>query len=181
MSFLDGLIRYLRFRQVIKYIPRNSLVCDIGCGKDAYFLKKSANLIKYGFGFDRTIENYKDKKLELKRNEGFENISLENESCDTITMMAVLEHLENPQETLKETCRILKKQGGLILTTPTPLAKPLLEFLAFLNLIDKREIMDHKNYFWPKKIKTMLAQSGFKEIKSYYFELGFNSLTIAEK
>jgi ubiquinone/menaquinone biosynthesis C-methylase UbiE len=161
-SLLDKFIRWWRFKKIITHIPQNSIVCDIGCGKNPYLLKKISNLIKYGIGFDKGLENYKDSKLELKNLEISKNIPLGNESCDVVTMMAVLEHLFYPQEILNESFRILKNGGKLILTTPTPISKPILEFLAYkISLIDKREISSHKNYFWLSDIKKLLAQAGF--------------------
>lgn len=183
-SFLDKLLRWLRYKKVINYIPKNSIVCDIGCGKEGYFLKKISNFIKYGIGFDERIEDQKGEKYELKKLKIFKEIPLEKEKCDVVTMVAVLEHLSNPQEVLNEGFRILKKEGRLVLTSPTPLAKPILEFLAFkLGVIDKKEIEGHKNYFRRKDIKIMLLKSGFEEkkIKNQFFEFFLNNLIIAQK
>lgn len=173
----------MRYRKVIKYIPKDSIICDIGCGLDAYFLKKISYLIKYGIGFDKEVENYKNSKLELKKLEVYKNIPLKNENCDVVTMLAVLEHLLYPQEILKECFRILKKGGKLILTTPTPATKPILEFLARILLIDRVEIAGHKNYFWLSDIKKLLIKAGFQEenIKNYFFEVRLNNLIIAQK
>jgi len=183
-SFLDKSLQLLRFREAIKYIPKGAIVCDVGCGRQALFLKKIAGLIKYGFGFDKDVENYKNSKLELKKLQISSFLPLKNEVVDVVTLLAVLEHLENPQEILKESFRILKNGGRLILTTPTPPAKPLLEFLAFkLKIIDQKEIKDHKNYFWPSEIRKYLVLAGFKEenISIKPFEFGLNQIVIAKK
>lgn len=183
-SFLDKVFRWMRFRKVKRHISKESVVCDIGCGSEAYFLKNILGLIKCGVGLDKDIKEYKDSKIELKNLEVFENIPLEGEKFDVITIMAVLEHLDYPQEVLKESFRLLKKGGKLIVTTPTPLSKPILEALAFkLGLINKESIQEHKNYFWPKDIKKMLLESGFKEgnIKNYFFEIFLNNFIIAQK
>lgn len=185
MNFvLDKFIRWLRFRKIIKYIPKNSTVCDIGCGSNAIFLKSISNLIKFGIGIDKKVEDYKTPKLVLKREYALNKIPLEKQSADIVTMTAVLEHMINPQKILNECFRILKNNGKLIITTPSPKAKPILEFLAFkLRLIDGNEIRDHKNYFWPSEIKTMLIKAGFeqKNIKTQYFEWRFNLLVVACK
>ncbi|MFH1462560.1 MAG: methyltransferase domain-containing protein [bacterium] len=183
-SFLDKFLRRLRFGEVVKHIPKNSIVCDIGCGSDALFLRSISGKIQQGIGLDEKVENYRDAKFEFKKFKVFKDIPLERESCDAVTMIAVLEHLTSLQLVLNESFRILKKGGKLILTTPTPLAKPILDFFAFkLRLIDEGEIRDHKNYFWPKDIKKMLKESGFTEedIRSKYFEFFLNSLIIAKK
>jgi len=182
---LDSILRYLRQKKIISYIPDGSIICDIGCGKKAYFLKKVSSLIRFGFGFDKNILPYKDSKLEL-RNINLEEASLflKKNSIDIVTMMAVLEHLNNPQNILKEIFRILKPGGFLILTTPTPKAKPVLDFLAFkLKIINKNDISEHKNYFFPEEIKNLLVRNGFnkEKIKYRYFEFGFNILLLAQK
>ena len=183
-SFLDKLLRQERFKKIKKYIPDNSVVCDLGCGKDAQFLKNTSSFLKQGIGLDSAIKNYQDANLELKNIKIEKNLPLENESCDIITMAAFIEHLAYPQEVLNECFRCLKPAGKLIITTPTPLARPILEFLASnLNLIDEKEISGHKNYFWPKNLKQMLLRAGFngENIKSHFFELFFNNLTIARR
>lgn len=63
-------------------------------------------------------------------------------------MLAVIEHLSYPIEMLKEIERVLKPSGILLLTAPSHLAKPVLEFLSYrLHIIDEREIRDHKRYY----------------------------------
>ncbi|MDO8601092.1 MAG: class I SAM-dependent methyltransferase [bacterium] len=183
-SFLDKIFEKMRSGKIIRYIPADSVVCDIGCGREGDFLKTISNSIKKGIGFDEKAEDFKTLKYEIKKFRILENLPLEDGSCDIVTMLAVLEHLSNPQTVLNESFRVLKKGGKLILTTPTPLAKPILEFLAFkLKMIDRKEIEDHKNYFWAKDIKKMLLKSGFEEnnIKDYFFELFLNNLVIAKK
>lgn len=183
-KFLDKLLRQERFRKIKKYIPEDSVVCDLGCGKDAQFLKNISSFIKQGIGLDSAIKDYKGSNLELKNIKIEKNLPLENECCDIITMVAFIEHLSHPQEVLNECFRCLKPAGKLIITTPTPLARPILEFLTYnLNLIDEKEVSDHKNYFWPQNLKQMLVRAGFnrENIKSHFFELFFNNLTIARR
>lgn len=183
-SFLDKLFRQERFKKIKKYIFDDSVVCDLGCGKDAKFLKNISSFIQQGIGLDGAIEDYQNSKLELKKIKIEKNLPLGSESCDIITMMALIEHLSYPQEVLNECFRCLKPAGKLIIATPTPLAKPILEFLAFkLNLINEKDISDHKNYFWPKNLKQMLLRAGFngENIESHFFELFFNNLIIARR
>jgi ubiquinone/menaquinone biosynthesis C-methylase UbiE len=183
-SFFDKLLRQWRCRKVIKHIPKDSVICDIGCGEKAFFLKAVSRSIKKGIGLDEKAAAYADSKLEIKKCRLSAAVPLEDESCDVVTMMAVLEHLSKPQEILNECSRILKKGGKLILTVPAPSAKKILEFLAFkLKVIDENEIKDHKNYFKAEDIKKMLSVAGFKKenIRNRFFEFHFNILTIAKK
>ena len=65
--------------------------------------------------------------------------------------------------------------------TASKLSKPILEFLAKLNLINKQHIKEHKNYFSREELRMMLEEAGFKDIKITSFEFGMNNLTIARK
>lgn len=183
-SFFDKFLRWLRYKKVVGHIPEDSVVCDIGCGYDAGFLKKISYFIKQGIGLDKEVADFKGANLEFKKIKVFKDIPIGNETCDVVTLIAVIEHLDHPQEILKEAFRVLKEEGKLILTTPTPMAKPILEFLSFkLGLVDKNEIGGHKNYFWTKDVKRMLLENGFKKegIKNHFFECYLNNLIIAQK
>ena len=86
-------------------------------------------------------------------------------------MLAVLEHLSYPEDILKEIHRVLKKDGRLIITVPSKIAKPILEFLSYkMNVIDRLEIEDHKKYYNKKDTqkafsfeitdKTLVSKTG---------------------
>lgn len=101
---------------------------------------------------------------------------------DTIVCLAVIEHID-PAEVLKifrKFKEILKEDGKIFLTTPTKAAKPILEFMAFLGMIDKTSIANHK-YYWRKKEIYSLAGKAGLVIKQYRkFQLGFNQLAVLE-
>lgn len=183
-SIFDKVIRHFRFRQVAKYLPENAVVCDIGCGSPPKLLLGLQDKIKLGVGFDKEIAETKwGSKIET-RNLDLENmdISKYDGNFDCVLMLAVLEHLEKPHSTLKETKKIIKDKGRIILTTPSPRAKPVLDFLAFrLGIISKQAISDHKHYFSKKEIIDTLQELGFSDIKHRFFEMGLNQLIIAQK
>lgn len=179
-SYLDAIIRKLREEKIIKLIPRNSLVCDLGCGsgKLLYFI---ACNIKDGVGVDKNIEQSKLANITFIKADLENKLKLSSNKFDVVTCLAVLEHLNKPENLIKESYKILKKNGKLIITTPSRLSKPILEFLAKLNLINRQHIKEHKNYFSKEKLKIMLKKTGFKDIKISSFEFGMNNLVIARK
>lgn len=182
---LDRIIYKIRTSLVAEEILEDSVVCDLGCRKDAGFLKTISKKIKYGYGFDIDIVPDKNLKIE-KKFINLENgkIDLRDASVNIVTAIAVLEHLNNPNNMITEASRVLRAGGKLLLTTPSVAAKPILEFLAFkLHAINKQDILEHKNYFSPNDIKKILMEAGFKEesIKIKFFEFGLNQLVIAKK
>lgn len=182
---LDDILRILRERVAIKFVPKGSIICDIGCNNEALFLKRASPIIKYGFGFDKEVMPCRNSKVELRKAdlEGAE-LNIGDNSVDVVTMLAVVEHLDDKDNVLREIFRILKKDGVLVLTTPSPRAKLILEFLAFkMGLINRKEIKDHKNYLSSAELLGLLANAGFQpqNIKIKLFELGLNILAIATK
>lgn len=182
---LDKLIRWFRFHQVIRLVPDNCIVCDIGCGLDCLFLETIDHKLVKGIGIDQDVDKgieQKNPKIKVYQADVQKNLPLESASIDVVTMMALIEHILDYDSALQEIYRILKPGGRLILTTPTPAAKLVLEFMAFkLHIIAEDEIKDHKQYFSAILLKGALSKAGFQAIKTKHFELGFNLLGLAQK
>lgn len=180
--WLEPILRRFRFNKVLKHIKENSLVVDIGCGHTPHLLNRLEKYIKSGVGVDQLIHNQKIGKIKLVSAMLDEKIPLPKNKADHVTLIAVLEHLEKPDELLLETRRILKPSGTLILTTPTPLAKPILEILAFwLGWVSKREIAEHKKYYWGGELTRKIKKAGYKNIRHSYFGIFWNNFLVAEK
>jgi gentisate 1,2-dioxygenase len=75
----------------------------------------------------------------------------------------------------------LPSDGTLLLITPTPMAKPLLELLAFLNLLDRHNIREHKHYWSREDIYKLAEQNGFTIIEYKKFQWGFNQMAVLVK
>jgi len=181
-ELLEPLFRRIRIKMVQKYIPKNCVLCDIGCGFNATFLQDIANHIKCGHGFDKKIKNSKFKNIIIKNLEISDKIPLGNESVDCVILLDVVEHLDVPEKILTESYRILRKDGILLLTTPSPKSKSLLEFLSFrLRIVSPAEIQDHKHYFSNKELQELMENIGYHHVFVSNFEFGQNSRTIGYK
>ncbi len=184
-SRVDKFFRWLRIRKIKKYVPKDAIVLDIGCGNPPLALFCLRDKIKKGIGIDRQFEGKKwDSKIKTEQLDldDFLGVSFSDNRPDCILMLAVLEHIQDPLKVLIIIKRILKDNGLFILTTPTPRAKPVLEFLSFrLGLVSKQEMAEHKHYFSKKEILSILNKFGFSDIKHSFFELGFNQIVVARK
>ena len=141
-------------------------------------------MIKKGVGIDYDVDNKTNSNLLFKKFIFENRLPFKDESFDKVIMLAVLEHVEtNKVELLfKEFKRILKKNGKVILTTPTPLSKPILEFLAYkLRIISECEIRDHKKYYTRNDIKELAEATNFLLDSYKLFQFGLNSSAILEK
>lgn len=180
---LEGILSNFRFNKIGKYIPENSKVLDLGCGFNGFFLQKNKNKIGEGFGVDISVNtDYSDSKIKLISHNINENIPFKDGFFDVVVSLANLEHLDSPENNLREIFRVLKPRGVLLLTTPSIYAKPVLEFLSFrLKLVNMEEMRDHKNYFNREKLSEMLKIAGFSFIEHHYFQLFMNNFIYARK
>jgi len=180
---LEPLLRSLRLRRVINYIPSKCKLLDIGCGSKASFLKAISPKINEGYGVDFKVHSQKRGNIQTQQIRLDEDLPFEDEFFDCITMLAVLEHIEKEQEILKEIHRVLKPNGNLIITVPSVWAKPVLEFLSFkLGIVSKAEILDHKRYYNAEILHNVIIESaGFTKIYHKYFQLWMNNFCVATK
>lgn len=181
-ELLEPFLRRIRISRIVRYIPKGCILCDVGCGCAAQFLQDISDHLQKGYGFDKKIKNKNIRNLELRNADISDNIPLPNESVDRVTLLAVLEHLSNSEKILSECYRILKSGGCLILTTPSPISKPLLEFLSFkLNIVSPAEIADHKHYYSKRNLSDLLNEAGFENVEIRSFEFGLNNIAVAFK
>lgn len=179
-NLFEPYFRRKRIGMVRRHIRQDSVVCDIGCGFDGTVLRGLRGHIRKGIGIDKKVSNKKFENIELRRIlVGGRLPKMEKSDC--VLMLAVLEHLESPEEILMECRKILKKGGRILLTTPSPKSKHILEFFSILRLVSPEEIRDHKHYFSPKELNSLLLKCGFRNICIKSFEAGLNTLAVAVK
>jgi SAM-dependent methyltransferase len=141
---------------LIKYfngINQDSRVLEFGCG-----LGQNIFLIKNAIGYDisKFAVEFCNKKginatTDLKK--------LKKDSFDMVFSCHVLEHLENPLDTIKLMCKRLKKGGKLI--TILPVEKRNKNSLE----IDENQHL----YCWTfQTFNNLLIKSGFKPIENTY-------------
>lgn len=113
-------IRYLFVKKFVK----DKIVLDIACG-NGYGSSILANSgVKFVYGIDNSkkavdyaSKHYNQKNINFALGNA-EKIKLNNKSADVIVSLETIEHLKFPNQFLKETKRILKSNGILILSTP---------------------------------------------------------------
>lgn len=135
-----------------------SKILDVGCGTG----KNLEAFSEYGVvhGIDNSID-----AISFCRKRGLKDVTLgsiekmpyEGNSFDAVTVLDVLEHVDD-FKALKEIKRILKKEGVLIITVP-----------AFTWLWSRwDEVLYHKRRYSEITLTGVLESSGFKIIKTSY-------------
>ncbi|MDO8463569.1 MAG: bifunctional glycosyltransferase/class I SAM-dependent methyltransferase [bacterium] len=181
---LDLCIRAWRERALWRvFAPHASAtVLDVGCGRQASLAWKLRTRVSTYTGVDPDVRPAQYRNVRILRTPAEQMVAqLDGETFDTIIALAVLEHLDDPDHFLHECRTLLKNNGCLILTTPTPRAQPILHLLAFLRLIDAHEIEEHKTLFHPRELHEMLRRAGYSSVRVRPFLFGYNCCYVATR
>ena len=175
--------------KLIPYSLRRGRILDVGCGIFPFFLMNTEFDHKYAI--DKIAEEDKQSFLncgiKIMRHdiEKEKELPFENEYFDVVSMLAVFEHIEPAKldSILKEICRVLKRRGVYVLTTPAPWTNNLLKIMASFNLVSKVEIEEHKAAYDPRGVSTLLQEASFSEdkIQFGYFQVFMNVWVTATK
>ena len=179
-----GQFRYNKIKKYIKSQNGNMLVCvDIGCGFNGRFLHSISGRLKYGYGFDIRANEHTDGNIEIINNSRYGgNLPLDDGTTDVVFMLAVIEHLDVDNDIVAEGIRILKPGGRIVITTPTPAAKPVLEFLSYkCHLISEASIREHKHYYTEAELREILENNNCVCERYSKFQMGFNEIIVGVK
>jgi SAM-dependent methyltransferase len=179
---LDHFIARLRFRAAYPFLRSGSRVCDLGCGLEAAFLDYAGDRISHGVGVDDQVEDGVHGRWWRVRGNITAPLPLESGQFDHVVMLAVLEHLPEPEPVLREAYRILTPGGSLIMTWPSGMVDPILKVLHGIGLVsDEMESDEHQKRIPVEELRTMLQRIGFRGFVQERFEFGLNNLMVASR
>ena len=90
----------------------------------------------------------KEKHLKYKTNCKFFNYDIskvKSNTYDALICTEVIEHVESPEKLIKESLRVLKKNGILIVSTP-------------IKFTEKPQDIEHIQEWWPSEWKNLFKQ-----------------------
>jgi SAM-dependent methyltransferase len=178
----DEFLAWLRLRAARSHIRTQSCVCDIGCGLDAYLLRRLSGRIRLGVGLDYQLAPTGDNHVRVVLTDITRGLPVRSAQFDHAVMLAVLEHLSEPERVLGEAHRVLVPGGSLIMTWPNSAVDPILNVLHKAGVVsDEMESEKHERRIPLENLETMLRQIGFDRFLHRTFELGLNNLMVAYK
>ncbi len=178
----DQWVAGMRYQVAEQNITPDSKVCDVGCGVDVLFLQRLQNIARIRIGIDWQKTSTKFTGIHLVQGNINSGLPFDNACFDYVTLLAVLEHLENPEIVFQEAHRILSPKGILIVTWPSQLIDPLLHLLMVLRIVSSTTEADKHQPRKPASHWVRLAQTvGFTNTTHQRFELGLNNLLVARR
>ena len=158
----DEKILRLNARYILANLPKfngiPSKILDIGCAHG--FLMDEARKLSwepYGVELSQEAVNYAVNHLRLKVFQGSVlRADFSDNMFDYVTILGVLEHLQDPVRVIRETQRMLKPSGYLAITT--------IDTNALMKLF-KVKLPEHLYYFSAHNLSTLLHSCGYEVIK----------------
>jgi SAM-dependent methyltransferase len=141
-------------------IPGSRQILDVGCGTGMML----SELTRYGdaFGVDASedaLEACRSRGLKQVQRADSPPLPFERESFDVITVLDVLEHLDDDVGMLGDLHRLLRPGGLLLVTVP-----------AYMFLWGPHdEINEHRRRYTEPQLRRGLVEAGFRASRTTYF------------
>lgn len=161
-----------RIRAVWPYIQGRLL--DIGAGRNRL-------VQRYGNGIGVDVHDWGGGALIV---ENSANLPFPDESFDTVTFLASLNHIPYREEVLREAYRLLKPGGRLIVTMINPFLGWIGHRIFWWYDPDQRErgITPGEVWgMWPYEVENLLTRTGFVLCLHKRFVYGLNHLFVGIK
>ncbi len=148
---------------------RTLSVLDIGCGSGTIAKKiQAAGHTVRGLDFsEEALKRASERGIDTKQCNLDEGIPEASETYDVVWEGDIVEHVFDPIGLLRESSRVLRKRGVLLLTIPNDVG--LISRIMILCGISHQEQMyrtsgfyKHHTFFTPSLIRFMLEKNGFK-------------------
>lgn len=177
MKKLDHFLQNWRIRKATPWIRAGTDILDIGCGSGELFQQITVP-IRSGLGIDPRLEEttWLNAQVQLISGTFPEDVPT-GVAFDLIVGLAVMEHIppEKVAGFIQACHRLLKPDGEVILTVPSPWVDPILEILIFFKLIEGMALDEHHGYQVKDTPRHFFAHD-FTLLNASIFQLGLNNL-----
>lgn len=160
------------YRKLIRTLPRGAKVLDVGCGMGTFLERCKERFVCTGNDISTTWTSWVGKSNDIEIVAGdFVTAPFGERKFDGITMIALLEHLDDPDQVLRKCLHLLNDGGVLLLKT--------VNYDCW-----NRRIMggkwtgfrppDHLIYPGPSNLRQLLQKIGFSQVRISAWPLSDN-------
>lgn len=178
-GLLSPFLRQRRIAIAINYIKGK--VLDFGCGT-GLLAKYIPSKFYIGVDIDQDSLDKAKKNFSgytfLNTNKiGFNDIK-QYGPFNTIILLAVIEHIKEPDKLLIELSNLINYSGQILITTPHPASSIIHNIGSKIGLFSKAANKQHENYYNYEQMKRLCLKNNLKIVSYRRFLLGINQLFI---
>ncbi len=163
-----------------RWIPRGSRVLDIGCHQGEFLLWLGEKITP-SVGFDPLYkESSNSEEHQFFARNFQEGLPFDDNSFDSIVLLATIEHIHEKSGIARESARLLRTGGQVIITVPSLLVDKILDVLILLRIVDGMSLEEHHG-FLPEELPGVFIPEGFRLRKKQKFQFGLNNLYVFER
>jgi len=179
MNAVDRFLQRWRIQVAASYVRAGDRLLDIGC-YDGALIKSVRSRISGAVGIDPLAQPAESNGVTILKGAIPGDVPLAPESFDCVTMLATLEHVDDPAALSRACFRLLKPGGRLILTVPHAIVDVIVHVMVRLRIAHGMDFEAHHG-FDVRATEPTFTQAGFHLVTKRIFELGLNRLYVFEK
>ena len=182
-GLLSRWVKGFRIRAALAELGGARSVLDLGCGLCEIVPSVGEDVAYEGVERDRWMY---ERAWRLHPGRDFSSADLESgpfepkRRVERILMLAVWEHLRDPEALLARARQWVEPGGRLVATTPAPSAHALLDLGARLRLLSRNADEQHERLWGIAEIAGAAERTGWRMVKSRRFLFGANQLIVLE-
>lgn len=158
-------------------IKKDNVVLDVGCGAGIFSaaMSKKAKEV-YGLDYSKTNINAVKKRYKHIQNIKFvkgdaTKMPFKAGFFDVILATEIIEHIQDDNKFVKECCRVLKKGGRLVVTTPCTNPAISVDWFRKLGGINMEKDFGHKRAGYTRKeLFRILKSNKLKPTYTEYYD-----------
>lgn len=176
-GLLSPFLRRQRINAVKPYLQGK--VMDFGCG--AGHLSQYVDTGYYGVELSQEIRAYAKSlypdSMFVSVDDAMQNMAKFN----TISMLAVLEHIKNPEKILRDLADKLEPEGQIVITVPNPRFEFVHSIGARIGIVSREADEEHISDVDHEFIESLTKKINMKIRVSKKFLFGMNQLFVLQK
>jgi len=189
LSPVDRFGIWLSRRQIGRWVPSlaGKVIGDFGCGFHARLARSVLGEVERAYLIDVTLApdlTAHGRVVAIQGPLPGAVRAVPDAILDLALCISVLEHLDDPDQMLREMARALKPDGIALVNVPSWLGKRFLEFSAFrLGLSPRAEMDDHRTYYDVRDLWPKLIAAGFRpsRVRCFSHKFGLNTFAVCRK